>query len=325
MIFATALQAQRPSVTTQQVVNILENSAVVNGNVSTDPSFQATQVGFVWAKTEFPTRSNNDGIVFLNAGNGDFNEEIENLEPETRYYVRMFAANEKGLTYGKNLAFETLSFDVARSLGKVSLVEGDLASVDSDNDGIINSFEDDAPNGGDANNDAIDDKLQANVITINELGSQNLQTIVVSGCSNIYNATNQSQIDTSGYIFPFGTTQFVIPCDAATVKIIYHNVTSLDGYVYRKITSQGVWYNVAGASFSEEIVGGKQVATVTLSLNDNDPEDYDGLDNDFIHDPGGPAFLIQSSNIPVFNNTSRAIVILLLIAIAFGINRFRNS
>ena len=96
-----------PTLTTQAVTDITETSATLNGVISIvsenceEPT--NTEQGFVYATTIQPTLNDNQ----VNANGTDVTSTIENLEPDTTYYVRTFLTNTLGEFYGNEVSFMT--------------------------------------------------------------------------------------------------------------------------------------------------------------------------------------------------------------------------
>ncbi|MDC0341522.1 BspA family leucine-rich repeat surface protein [Flavobacteriaceae bacterium] len=96
-----------PTLTTSAVTNITETSATLNGVISIvsencdDPN--NTEQGFVYATTIQPTTANNK----INVNGTDVTTTLENLEPNTTYYVRTFLTNAFGEFYGNEVSFMT--------------------------------------------------------------------------------------------------------------------------------------------------------------------------------------------------------------------------
>lgn len=95
-----------PEVTTSAVTDIAEVSATGGGTVTSDGGTEVFARGVCWNDTTGPTLDDdatNDGI-----GTGDFTSEMKNLTLGTTYYVRAFAINIEGTTYGTEVSFNTL-------------------------------------------------------------------------------------------------------------------------------------------------------------------------------------------------------------------------
>lgn len=98
-----------PEVTTAAVTEITETTAVCGGNVVSDGGAEVTARGVCWSVNPNPTIENKhteDG-----AGTGEFASYLPNIAMNTTYYIRAYATNEKGTSYGEELSFTTLEGD----------------------------------------------------------------------------------------------------------------------------------------------------------------------------------------------------------------------
>ena len=94
-----------PVVETGVVIDITDNSAVCGGNVIDDGGAEITASGLVWSKSPNPTIESG---IKNNVGNiGSFSEIMTGLFPGTTYYVRAYATNSMGTSYGDELSFIT--------------------------------------------------------------------------------------------------------------------------------------------------------------------------------------------------------------------------
>jgi hypothetical protein len=103
------------TVHTSEVTMVEQTSVLVRGSVSKDGGATVTRRGFVWATSSNPTLSNN--VVESGDGTGAFSEPITGLTKNTLYYVRAFATNSKGTSYGSNIGFNTLGDPAIGQLG----------------------------------------------------------------------------------------------------------------------------------------------------------------------------------------------------------------
>ncbi|MFP5042936.1 DUF1566 domain-containing protein [Parasediminibacterium sp. JCM 36343] len=96
----------KPSLETSAASNILINSAQSGGNITSDGGAAITARGVCYDTSPNPTTSfslkTNDGI-----GTGIFPSIITGLLPNTTYYVRAYAKNSNGLSYGTQISFTT--------------------------------------------------------------------------------------------------------------------------------------------------------------------------------------------------------------------------
>lgn len=94
-----------PTLTTAAVSAVTLTTATSGGNVTADGGAEVTARGVCWNTSENPTVSNNktsDG-----KGTGSFTSSITGLTPGTPYFVRAYATNEAGTTYGNQQSFTT--------------------------------------------------------------------------------------------------------------------------------------------------------------------------------------------------------------------------
>lgn len=100
--FSTS-QTTPPTVATNNVSNITSTTATCGGNVTSDGGSTVIARGVCWSTSSNPTISNNhtsDGY-----GTGSFISNISGLSAETTYYVRAYATNSLGTTYGSTVFF----------------------------------------------------------------------------------------------------------------------------------------------------------------------------------------------------------------------------
>ena len=97
----------QPVVSTSAITNITQTSATGGGNVTGDGGLEVTARGVCWNTTGNPHLNSphtNEGH-----GTGMFTSSIAGLSAETMYYVRAYATNEKGTSYGEEISFITLA------------------------------------------------------------------------------------------------------------------------------------------------------------------------------------------------------------------------
>ena len=92
--FTTNKSVILPSVTTTAITKITETSAVAGGNVTSDGNATVTERGVVYGIKQNPTTDDNK--LTSGSGTGEFTCNLANLQPNTIYYVRAYATNEKG-------------------------------------------------------------------------------------------------------------------------------------------------------------------------------------------------------------------------------------
>jgi|GEM_PF-6830779 len=95
------------SVTTKEVSNIRYRSAATGGVIESS-NYSVIQRGVCWNTSPNPTLANSS--TSNGTGLGTFQSNLNNLEANTTYYVRAYAVNEKGTSYGNELTFKTLDY-----------------------------------------------------------------------------------------------------------------------------------------------------------------------------------------------------------------------
>jgi hypothetical protein len=91
---------------TMPVINIDSTSAVCGGECSLfNGGSPITQRGVVWSTTPNPTTANNNTID--GSGTGSFSSTLTGLTANTTYYIKAYATNANGTSYGNEVSFTT--------------------------------------------------------------------------------------------------------------------------------------------------------------------------------------------------------------------------
>lgn len=104
IVFTTL--AAKPVVFTVAVTNIKGVSARTGGNITDDSGFEVTERGVCWNTEPTPT-IDNFKLLSTTTGSGAFTIDAIGLNKSTTYYIRAYAINEKGISYGEELTFTT--------------------------------------------------------------------------------------------------------------------------------------------------------------------------------------------------------------------------
>ena len=91
---------------TAAITNLTSTSATSGGTVSADGGASVTARGVCWSTTANPTIANSKQ-TYRN-GTGTFTSAITGLVSGTTYYIRSYATNSVGTTYGPQVSFTTL-------------------------------------------------------------------------------------------------------------------------------------------------------------------------------------------------------------------------
>jgi hypothetical protein len=106
---------QTPTLTTTAISSITATTANSGGTISSEGESAVTERGVCWSTSPLPT---NDNTFTLNgSGIGIFTSSLTLLTPNTSYYVRAYATNTSGTSYGNEIEFITPPEIIAPSVG----------------------------------------------------------------------------------------------------------------------------------------------------------------------------------------------------------------
>lgn len=105
----------KPTLSTSSVTNIQYTSATCGGNITNDGGFQVTSRGICYSTSMNPTTANK--TVSSGTGRGTFTCNMTGLTAGTTYYVRAYATNSNGTSYGNQVSFKTPIIENAVDLG----------------------------------------------------------------------------------------------------------------------------------------------------------------------------------------------------------------
>jgi uncharacterized protein (TIGR02145 family) len=102
----TTLESINPAViNTVQPYNITFNSAKTGGKIVDDGGGTISSKGICWGTNSLPTLD--DSVIPDMSDLDSFTVDLTGLEPLTLYYIRSFAVNEAGVSYGNQVSFTT--------------------------------------------------------------------------------------------------------------------------------------------------------------------------------------------------------------------------
>lgn len=94
---------QAPTLVTNAMVSVASSSAVASGSITYDGGAAVTARGVCWGTGPNPTLANN--VVTNGSGTGTYNCNISGLTGNNTYYVRAYATNSQGTSYGNQVTF----------------------------------------------------------------------------------------------------------------------------------------------------------------------------------------------------------------------------
>jgi len=103
--FTSGQSITLPVVTTSEVTDITDTTATSGGNVTSDGGDAVTAKGVCWSTIQNPTLA--DNYTVDGTGIGSYVSYLTNLDPGTIYYVRAYATNSIGTSYGNEVQFTT--------------------------------------------------------------------------------------------------------------------------------------------------------------------------------------------------------------------------
>ena len=105
--FTTAARTTAPILSTSTISNITSTSATSGGDITNDGGAPVTARGICWSLTANPTIANSFTVDSI--GTATYISSMTGLTPNTTYYVRAYATNSVGTSYGNEVIFTTLS------------------------------------------------------------------------------------------------------------------------------------------------------------------------------------------------------------------------
>ena len=106
-----------------QTTNSTATTIYIQGEITESWGYDVSERGFVYS--QLVSEPTTDEIkINTGKGKGQFNTVIKNLLPETKYYVRAYAINENGTSYGKVVQITTTD-------GKASITIGNIEDIKS--------------------------------------------------------------------------------------------------------------------------------------------------------------------------------------------------
>ncbi|MEI6554870.1 MAG: fibrobacter succinogenes major paralogous domain-containing protein [Paludibacter sp.] len=114
------------SLTTTSATSVTATSATLGGSVPNDGGSSVTERGICISKLPVPTITNK---MVNGSGTGSFATNITGLTASTTYYVRAYATNSVGTTYGNEISFTTLDGNISLSTSAASSITAISATL----------------------------------------------------------------------------------------------------------------------------------------------------------------------------------------------------
>ena len=122
-----------PVVLTIKTTQITTVSAVSGGNIASEGDSPVTERGVCWDTVTGPTTDNyktTDG-----RGQGIFESNLSDLQPGTIYYLKAYAKNKAGITYGFETSFSTIAVTPVLTTADIT----DITTNGATSGGVISS------------------------------------------------------------------------------------------------------------------------------------------------------------------------------------------
>ena len=123
-----AITYMEPIVTTTAISSITTTYATSGGNITSDGGSAVTARGVCWSTSQNPTIANSKTVN--GTGTGTFTSNPIGLLPGTTYYLKAYATNDIGTTYGNqvtfttNLGVPTLTTTIASDITRTAATSG---------------------------------------------------------------------------------------------------------------------------------------------------------------------------------------------------------
>jgi len=278
------------------------NSIASSGN-SADSTGRTASFQYRKQGTSTWTTTSTQPLNFPNS----YDQNITGLTQDTTYEYQLIINGPAGTSLGSIGTFTTMA--------------------DTDNDGVSNTIEDAAPNGGDANNDGIQDSVQMNVASFVNSVTGKYAVLELDPTCQINTVSVQAEssntMSDANYDYPVGLMNFKTLCGGVVgfttpVKQYYYGIQ--EDYVLRKYNPNNkTYFNIDGTTVQKTSLGGQPVTVASFAVTDGGILDMDQAANATIVDPAGLALSVNNGRLADTGMNNVAIGVLAGILIAGGI------
>lgn len=268
-----------PTVVTGTVSDITGTTATVSGNVTDDGRAEVTDRGIVFSLKVLPTIDSSE-VVKAGTGLGEFTANITGLKGLTKYYVRAYAVNSEGVTYGEQVEFTTEEIII---LARTWYVPGDYVSASYPGSEYIDWMPDKSPQL--KSNDAEPAKVEGYVYMANSTNQWKIATQPNWDGPN-YGDGGEGQLTETGENIYSPAGYYKINVDATTLA--YTAVPTVWGVIGD--ASPGDWADETALTYQPELrrwTGGIHMKEGHFKFRANHNWDYNyGGTGEFL-EPGG--------------------------------------
>ena len=217
-----------PVLTTLTVSSITDTTSVCGGNITNDGGSKINSQGICYSRTSTPTLK--DSVVVDKFGLSTFSCKLTHLKGATAYFVRAYATNSKGTSYGNVVTFSTanpvgypvLSTNFVSMITTSSVVSGGVITSDGGSPIISKGV-----CWGKNTNPTIQDSVLTDATVLSTFVCQlnhltpNTSYYIRSFATNIKGTSYGNQVS-------FTSLQVILPPS--------NTVTDIDGNVYKTVT-----------------------------------------------------------------------------------------
>lgn len=117
----------KATLTTSPVSNVTLRTAASGGRITSDGGGEIIEKGICWSLNQNPTVDDSKTIDGTGASN--FASNLSGLDPGTTYYLRAYAINSAGTSYGDQISFST-DPDISPAIFNPALAYGTVTDID---------------------------------------------------------------------------------------------------------------------------------------------------------------------------------------------------
>jgi uncharacterized protein (TIGR02145 family) len=213
------------TITTSEMSAITETSAISGGVVTSDGGAEVTARGVCWSASPEPTIA--DSRTEDGTGTGPFTSNLTSLKASSTYYLRAYATNSAGTSYGEQKEFTT----------NQAIVLANVTTID-----ITSINETTATGGGNVTSDG-GASVTAKGICWNTIGTPTIldsKTIDGTGTGTFTSSLGGLTAGTTYYVMAYATntvgTSYGDQKQFTTTGAGDSFIDNRDGHVYKKVT-----------------------------------------------------------------------------------------